>query len=207
MESLEALNLAELLCARVCHDLSGPVGAAAAGAELIAEDGGDGETLDLVASSAAAAAARLAYLRAAFGYGSQAQRVGALKGLIEKYFGSLTHGALSPLSLDWTLTEAEMSADAARLMLNMVMTARDALPRGGVVGVAGGKTGAVWSITVTARGEGARLAEEAHDVLVDGATATGPRGAQALLMRILAGRLEIGLETRIEDGFISLRVG
>ena len=41
MEPMEALHLAELLCSRICHDLAGPVGAAAAGAELIADSGGD----------------------------------------------------------------------------------------------------------------------------------------------------------------------
>jgi len=209
MESMEALHLAELLCSRICHDLSGPVGAAAAGAELIAELGGgeDGETLELVSSSASAASARLAYLRAAFGYATQPQRSQVLRTLIEKYFGSLTQGALSPLALEWRITEAELTADASRLMLNLVMTARDALPRGGVVVVDGSRTNNLWNINVIARGEGVKLAEEAHDVLVDGATATGPRGAQALLLKILSARLGISILTHIEESSIKLTVG
>ena len=207
MESMEALHLAELLCSRICHDLSGPVGAAAAGAELIAEAGGDDDTLELVASSAAAASARLAYLRAAFGYGTQHQRAPALRSLIEKYFSSLTHGALSPLTLDWRISEAELPSDAARLLLNLVMTARDALPRGGSVRVEAEKTGDGWVINILAQGEGVRLAEEAHDVLIDGAMASGPRGAQALLLRILATRLGRSLKTRIDDTSIALGVG
>ena len=92
MEPSETLHLAELLCSRICHDLSGPVGAAAAGAELISDAGGDEETLSLVSTSASAASARLSYLRAAFGFGTQPQRSHILKTLIEKYFGSLTQG-------------------------------------------------------------------------------------------------------------------
>ena len=37
--SPDELKLAELLCARLCHDLAGPVGAVATGAELLL--GGD----------------------------------------------------------------------------------------------------------------------------------------------------------------------
>lgn len=207
MESMEALHLAELLCSRICHDLSGPVGAAAAGAELIAEAGGDDETLALVSTSASAASARLAYMRAAFGFGTQPQRAQMLRTLIEKYFGSLTQGELSPLKLEWRIAEAELTGDAARLLLNLVMTARDALPRGGVVAVDGKRVENVWSISVLATGEGVRLAEEAHEVLVDGATATGPRGAQALLLRILSARLGITLKSRIDDTSIMLTVG
>ena len=207
MESMEALHLAELLCSRICHDLAGPVGAAAAGAELIAEAGGDDETLALVSTSASAASARLAYLRAAFGFGTQPQRAQILRTLIEKYFGSLTQGELSPLKLEWQIVEAELTGDASRLLLNLVMTARDALPRGGVVVVDGKRHENTWNINVLATGEGVRLAEEAHDVLVDGASATGPRGAQALLLRILAARLGITLKTQVDTSSIRLTVG
>ncbi len=207
MESEEALHLAELLCSRICHDLSGPVGAAAAGAELVSESGGDPETLELVSTSAAAASARLTFLRAAFGYSSQPQRTQALRTTVDKYFGSMAQGGVSPLSLTWTIAEAELPADAARLLLNLVMTGRDALPRGGVVAVTGGKVGESWKMTVSAKGEGARLADEARDVLIDGATATGPRGAQTILLKILSASLHLDLQTQVEDGSVILSIG
>ena len=207
MDTMESLHLAELLCARVCHDLSGPVGAAAAGAELIADAGGDDDTLELVATSAAAAAARLAYLRAAFGYGSQPQRPSAMRGMVEKYFGSLTHGALSPLVLDWQVADGELAAEAARALLNMVMTARDALPRGGRVTVCGEKGASGWNLSVTAAGEGVRLTEEADEVLVRGAALTGPRGAQAVLLRILSQRLGGALRVQVLPDSVSITLG
>ena len=207
MESVEDLRLAELLCSRLCHDLSGPVGAAAAGAELLAESGGDAETLELVSTSASAASARLSFLRAAFGFGVQPQRTQSLRTVVEKYFGSLTPSSQSPLELEWDVTEAELPAEAARLLLNLVMTARDALPRGGSISVSGNKTGSSFGIKVMAKGEGVRLSDDAHEVLVDGASATGPRGAQAGLLKILSVRLGADLLTEIRDGMIVLSIG
>ncbi|HUF57562.1 MAG TPA: histidine phosphotransferase family protein [Thermohalobaculum sp.] len=62
------LRLAELVAARLCHDLVNPVGAIGNGIELMREIGaGDGEDLDLIASSTARTAALLGLHRLAFG--------------------------------------------------------------------------------------------------------------------------------------------
>lgn len=63
------LELAQLLCTRLCHDLAGPVGAVAAGVELIGGDPtqADAETLGLVGSSSAAASLKLKFMRSALG--------------------------------------------------------------------------------------------------------------------------------------------
>lgn len=192
--SFDELRLSELLCARLCHDLSGPVGAAAAGAELLTESG-DAETLALISTSAAAASARLGFLRQAFGFGTQSQRGGSIRDLIERYFASLTQGSPPQFILNWQLGDGDLSADAARMVLNLVMTARDALPRGGVVMVSGrmGGPGEASTLGVEAVGEGAQLTAEARSVLEENAEATGPRGAQAHLLRLLSERLKLNL--------------
>src|SRR5437588_3274803 len=68
--TLEALDLAALLCSRVCHDLISPVGAVVNGIEVM-EDDADEQTktfaLDLIRKSAATASARLQFCRLAFG--------------------------------------------------------------------------------------------------------------------------------------------
>src|SRR4051794_41810820 len=68
--TLEALDLAALLCSRVCHDLISPVGAIVNGLEVL-EDDNDESTktfaLDLIKKSARQASARLQFCRLAFG--------------------------------------------------------------------------------------------------------------------------------------------
>src|ERR1700735_3627213 len=68
--AIGALDLAALLCSRVCHDLISPVGAIVNGLEVLDEDK-DEETktfaLDLIKKSANVASAKLQFCRLAFG--------------------------------------------------------------------------------------------------------------------------------------------
>jgi len=68
--SLEPLDLAALLCSRVCHDVISPVGAIVNGLEVLEEET-DQEmrdiALDLIRKSAKTASAKLQFCRLAFG--------------------------------------------------------------------------------------------------------------------------------------------
>src|SRR3954463_8639507 len=68
--ALDGLDLAALLCSRICHDLISPVGAIVNGMEVL-EDTTDESTktfaLDLIRKSAMQASARLQFCRLAFG--------------------------------------------------------------------------------------------------------------------------------------------
>lgn len=194
--SMDLLQLAELLCARICHDLSGPVGAAAAGAELFEDLGEapDPETLALVAGAASGAAQRLKFFRAALGPAASApQSTVALSELIEAYLATQVSAASPGIVLSWPAPPGALDGDTARLLLNLVLLAKDALPRGGRLSI--DCSGDLPK--VVAYGEPASLSEEARQVLVDGRAPAGPRGAQAELARILAeragGRLDVAL--------------
>lgn len=180
------IRLAELLCARLCHDMAGPVGAAAAGAELLEDsDGEDAETAALVAASAAGAAARLKFFRAALAPAATGPlATQQLHGLVDGYLATAVSAAAPRLQLEWRVPET-LEGRMARLLLNLVLLARDALPRGGIieVDVTGGPS---TRLAVTARGETAALTEEARSVLTEGAAPSGPRGAQAQFARLLA---------------------
>lgn len=182
---MDSLQLAELLCARICHDLSGPVGAAAAGAELFEDmdQAPDPETMGLVAGAAAGAATRLKFFRAALGpAASTPQSTVALRQLIEGYLGTLASAASPGIVVSWPAAPNALEGTIARLLLNLALLAKDALPRGGRMRIelADGLP------RVIAHGEPASLSEEARQVLVEGHPPAGPRGAQAELARILA---------------------
>lgn len=196
--SADDLTLAELLCARLCHDLAGAVGAAAAGAELLEDGFADTETIQLVAASAGGAAARLKFLRAAFGPATQSQPTEALRDLVAAHLAS---SAPAP-ALEWRVAAATLPPDAARLLLNLVLVARDALPKGGRVAVSDNGAG---QLTVAAYGAPAQLADEARIVLVDGGAAQGPRGGQAHLVRLLAQRSTGGLAVAASGGAVEFR--
>ncbi len=193
-------DMAELLCARLCHDLSGAIGVAAAGAELLEDGPYDKDTARLVVTSCAGATARLKFLRAAFSPASRPQSAGAVEDLARAYLDAVSQG----LVLDWRVEDVPLAADQARLLLNMILLARDALPRGGTVAVTWNES--TGTRRVAAMGTPAVLPEEAHAPLFHGTKPEGPRAAQALLTRNLALRTGATLAASLENGLLALIV-
>lgn len=189
-------KLSEMLCARLCHDLASPLGAASTGIELL-EDSSDPETLGLIAASMGAATARLKFLRAALGPANDLPHLPKTLGdLIRAYLGGTVTGGIT---LDWSSERPEIDGEMARLLLNMVLIARDALPRGGRITARCAPEGSGdGGLRVNAAGEGVGLSAEARLVLLDGTPPSGPRGAQAWFALHLA-RAK-GLKIRVDLG-------
>jgi histidine phosphotransferase ChpT len=156
-----ALDLAALLCSRVCHDLISPVGAIVNGLEVW-DEGKDEETktfaLDLIKKSSRQASAKLQFCRLAFGAagsaGAQielgdAERVA--RGLIED--GKTT--------LAWNLTRELVAKNRAKLLLNMLLIATGTIPRGGTLTVDPLGNG----FRITAAGLNARVTAATVDLL------------------------------------------
>jgi histidine phosphotransferase ChpT len=131
--TLEPLDLAALLCSRVCHDLISPVGAIVNGLEVM-EEGGDADTqafaLDLIKKSAKQASAKLQFCRLAFGAaGSAGAQIDT--GDAEKVArGFIEDGKVT---LDWTLPRALLPKNQVKLLLNMLLIAANSIPRGGAL--------------------------------------------------------------------------
>ena len=69
---MNAVDLASLLCSRLCHDLMSPVGALNNGIELLADETDPDmreKCLELLSDSARASANKLKFFRLAFGAG------------------------------------------------------------------------------------------------------------------------------------------
>src|ERR1700722_10587188 len=66
---IDELRMAELLCTRLCHDLTGPIGAVNNGAEFLSEEGFNlqSQAVELIISSAFSAVTRLQFYRMAYG--------------------------------------------------------------------------------------------------------------------------------------------
>jgi len=197
------LFLAEALCARLCHDLAGPVGAVGTGAELLADEGVDGamaaDALDLLASSAACAVQRLRFLRLALGPGTVPVAGAQLKELSAGFLATPGGAATTP-RLDWQDAGAgPWEPGQAKLLLNMISLARDSLPRGGIIGLRGrGAAGPL--IAVVAEGVGATPGEAATALAQTSAQGLGPRGAQAYYAACLARRQKLVLSLHPAEG-------
>jgi histidine phosphotransferase ChpT len=160
---LSDLDLAALLCSRVCHDLISPVGAIANGLELIDDPEMDAETketaLDMVRSSARTAAAKLKFCRIAFGAAGSAGAVIDLgeAGDIAKAFV----GEEKRVQLEWNAPRENRPKQQVKLVLNMVLMALAGIPRGGVVTLTVEGNG----FTARAVGDRAKVPEQIAQVL------------------------------------------
>ena len=155
--SIDALDLAALLCSRVCHDLISPVGAIVNGLEVLAEEK-DEETqkfaLDLIKKSAGTASAQLQFCRIAFGAaGSAGAQIDT--GDAEK----ITRGFLEDdkTKLTWNLPRAFMAKNKVKLLLNMLLIAGQSIPRGGKLVVDPIGEGESTGFKVSATGTNAKI--------------------------------------------------
>ncbi len=135
---LMEMRLAEMLCTRLCHDLTGPIGAVNNGVEFISEEGFDlqGQAVELITSSAVEAVHRLQLYRQAYGRVNEVGEASlSLKKQICKNFF-----ANSKITLDWPDSHTDASGVSvsnklARILLNVMIIFSTVMIRGGTVSV------------------------------------------------------------------------
>jgi histidine phosphotransferase ChpT len=197
---MNSVDLASLLCSRLCHDLMSPVGALNNGIELLADET-DPEMrekcLELLAESARASANKLKFFRLAFGAGGgfgeeidthEAQA--ALEGLF---------GPERRIEFGWMVAEAKLPKQAIKLLLNLALLAGDALVRGGRLDVGAERRDREIELAVRAEGARILLDPELRDTLETGGSGdpVEPRAAGAWLAHNLVE--EAGGSIRLSD--------
>jgi histidine phosphotransferase ChpT len=177
--TLEPLDLAALLCSRVCHDLISPTGAIVNGLEVLEEDG-DAETkafaMDLIKKSARTASARLQFCRIAFGAaGSAGAQIDTgdaetmARGFIEDEKTKLT----------WNVPRALLPKNRVKLLLNMLVIATQTIPRGGTLTVDPVGEGEALGFRITSAGLNARIPQHIP-LLLEGQAENGTVDAHAI---------------------------
>lgn len=147
--TLTAPDLAALLCSRVCHDIISPVGAINNGLELLDEGGADEDAMNLIRQSARNASARLQFARIAFGAAGSAGMV-IDTGDAENVTTAFLKNEKPELS--WSGKRALLPKNAVKLLLNMVLIANAAIPRGGKISVTLDEVDGQPKFVVAARG-------------------------------------------------------
>ncbi|WP_336485533.1 histidine phosphotransferase ChpT [Methylobacterium nigriterrae] len=178
--NLDALDLSALLCSRVCHDVISPVGAIVNGLEVL-EDDNDASmrefALDLIRKSARQASARLQFARIAFGAAGSA---GASIDLADAEKVSRGMFADDKTQLTWSAPQALFPKNKVKLLLNLVMIATSAIPRGGLIDVAVSGDGEAPTLLLKAKGSHARIPPHVEDLLA-GAPESGTVDAHGIL--------------------------
>jgi histidine phosphotransferase ChpT len=197
MVQLSDLDLAALMCSRVCHDVISPVGAVANGLEVLEDE--DDEAMrevafDLVRRSARQASAKLQFCRLAFGAsGSQGSSIdlGEAGDIARLFVGE------EKVKLDWQAPRENRPKLEVKLLLNMMLVAMSTIPRGGVVEI----TASGEALMARSRGQAARINDKLAQVL-DGTLPLeeiDARLVQPYYMRRLAGEAGFALVIELGD--------
>ena len=197
---MDAVDLASLLCSRLCHDLMSPVGALNNGIELLADEQDPemrDKCLELLADSARASANKLRFFRLAFGAaGGFADEVdtreaeAALAGVF---------GPERRIELGWMVSGGKLPKGAVKLLLNLALLAGDALVRGGRLDVGAESSDSEVELVIRAEGTRILLDPSLRETLAKGSSngAVEARAAGAWLAHSLAA--EAGGSIRLSD--------
>jgi histidine phosphotransferase ChpT len=201
------LRVLELLSARLCHELSGPIAAISNGVELLAEeDPGLGsspnpaflhDAVALVSESARRARSRLQFYRFAYGFGSGSTIAGPAP-------HEIAIGFLAATNIIGTYAEGirMLSPDWQKLACNLLSVGADALPRGGRLVLSDRP------LSIEAVGEPAALPAEARQALMLATPIADltARTVQPYFTGLLAKALERSLIATAEPGRVRLGV-
>lgn len=153
------LQILELVCSRLCHDLISPVGAVGNGLELMAEEGGEllADARDLVENSARRAAALLQLYRSAYGNAGNQAGFGAGEAV------KLAREAIDPERIELRAslaTPAAWPAGFGKLALNAILTVMEWLPRGGILSLSARESGGMAEFELVVEGQQAGYSDE-----------------------------------------------
>ena len=179
----DIIELAALLCSRVCHDLISPVGAIVNGLEVLDDNPKPDDrefALDLIRKSAKTASARLQFCRLAFGAAGSA---GAQIDVGDAQTMARGHLEDDKTRIAWNLPRELLPKNRVKLLLNMMVIAQQTIPRGGVLRVDPAGDG----FRVAATGLNARMPQSIADLLSAGATGSiDAHAVQPYYTRLLA---------------------
>jgi histidine phosphotransferase ChpT len=183
----DALELAALLCSRVCHDLISPVGAIVNGLEVLDDNPKPEDrefALDLIRKSAKTASARLQFCRLAFGAAGSS---GAQIDLGDAQAVARGHLEDGKTTVTWNLPRVLLPKNRVKLLLNMMVIAQQTIPRGGVLTVDPIGQGDALGFRVAANGLNARMPQNIADLLSSGHLAgVDAHAVQPYYTRLLA---------------------
>lgn len=131
-----SVDLAAMLCSRLCHDLLSPVGAMSNGLELLSDEKDPemrARCFELLEQSARISTDKLKFFRLAFGAAGgfgELVEVEEPKALVEALVADK-----AKVQVNWALADAKLPKNAVKVLLNFANIAIDALVRGGTLDI------------------------------------------------------------------------
>ncbi len=207
-DSISATRLAELLCTRLCHDITGPIGAVNNGVEFLSSEGEEflADATALIASSAAQAVSRLQFFRYCYGRIKHKGEVNLqdLRQLSLDFFSE------PKITLDWSAQYLDshtysLPVRCGRILVNLLLIMSETLVRGGTLTVT--LEHSPRAIDIHASGE--TIKTESIEAVFQGkvrADELDPKQSQLWMTLLLASELKLRMHYAHDDGSVRIRV-
>lgn len=200
----DSVDLASLLCSRLCHDLLSPVGALSNGLELLSEESDPAmrqRCFALVEQSARATSDKLRFFRLAFGAGGGIAAGEGGEVPIEEAREAVDAliGGSDRIEVRWTLGVDSLPRPALKALLILALIGVEALVRGGIIDIGAEMHEGASEIVVRAAGQ--RIAfDPALGSALDGTLEElSSRAAPATLLHRLAADAGGGVQYALDE--------
>lgn len=198
---IEPSRLAAFIASRICHDLISPVASVNSALELLEEPGDadmKAQAEQLLHNGAESAAARIQLLRYAFGSAGLSDTAAdrhEVRSIVEGFMKSYKP------SIEWNIETDHFSCGHARVLMNLVIMATAAIPRGGVVTLNVRNETDGLSVSAVAKGPKARLSAFTESAFAGEVPEEGwsARTIQPLFAKMVANDLDGGIQASVED--------
>ena len=202
-----SLELASLLCSRLCHDLLSPVGALSNGLELLADETDPdmrARCFELLEQSARISADKLKFFRLAFGAAGgfgELVPVAEARVLVDALVGNKER-----VVVNWALASESLPKPGVKTLLNFALIGMEALVRGGTLDIGAELREGTTEIVV--RAAGAKIAFDrdvgrALDGVLDDSELSS-RTAPAVMLYQVAQSVGGGLQYSLTDDALVL---
>jgi histidine phosphotransferase ChpT len=205
--TIAPLDLASLLCSRLCHDMLSPVGALTNGIELLADET-DPEMrrrcFELLEQSARISADKLKFFRLAFGAAGgfgELVPVAEARALVDALVGNKER-----IAVNWALASDSLPKPGVKTLLNFALMGMEALVRGGTLDIGAELRDGASEIVVRAAGPKIAFDRDIGRAL-DGSlgdSELSSRTAPAVMLYQLAATVGGGLQYSLTDDVLVL---
>lgn len=204
--STSSIDLASMLCSRLCHDLLSPVGALSNGLELLADEKDPemrARCFELLEQSAKVSADKLKFFRLAFGAaGGFGENVASEE---PRALIAALVGGNGRIALNWAVASETLPKPAVKVLLNLAAIGIDALPRGGTLDIGAELNDGACEIALRAGGTKVAFDPNIGKAL-DGSlpgSELSSRTVAAYMIRLLASEMGGGLQHAVtEDALV-----
>ena len=202
------IELSELIAVKMCHDMSGPIGAISNGTELLKEanDNIYEQSLELVDGSAKDSVAKILFFRQVYGTKNSNGQM-----MVEK-LADITAGYYNSSKVEVKFSgdnqPSTLDAHLGKIILNLIMMIEKTLLYGGSIEVITEMKNDKNIVNIKAEGKSIKVNEEHLEILQNGdeQIKIDVKNVQAYLVKRFLDKIGMKIKVSVKEGLMEVKI-